>query len=329
MRKNGFLLMLPLVAVSLGSCAVNRRLLSSNSASDSSFPSSSSSPNTSNPPQGPSSSVDEDQVGYIPVNYGGTIQYGFYPQWVVSRPDLISALERGDGVTYGDSEYCQYEGGWFYKAAADTQDQDSYFTNEERIVPGQSYWFYCRPIVWIILEETQDGYLCLSEEVLEAWMFNGFYDGKINDHYANAWEDSALREYCNGKFIDWAFHLSNPDKYLIPQVIDNSPETTDSPNNEVNGRSTEDLSFPLCYQDFCHYRYAFSEEDPFKRTGYATDYARARGVRFVSNWGGYFWTRSPADGYKEVWCITSDGHFERVFCEDMTVGVRPAIFIAK
>ena len=48
-----------------------------------------------------------------------------------------------------------------------------------------------------------------------------------------------------------------------------------------------------------------------------------------TEWGGYFWTRSPADGYKEVWCITSDGHFERVFCEDMTVGVRPAIFIAK
>ena len=327
MKKLAWILFLSGLLLPLAGCTINPRLLSSVDPGDPS-----STPGKTSVPSGGASSqtnVSNDE-GFVPHNHGGIITYGFYPQTIVDDDELIYALDRLDGSHYLPNDAVEYEGNYYFRQTATPYSEGLDFSNHQQIYFGRTYWFICEPIRWIILSEEEEGYLCLSENVLEQHFFGNFYDGRRDGHYANAWQDSALRDFLNDKFFFYSCLYSDPDSYVLQVINDNSPATTDDPSYEQNGADTYDIGFALCYLDFCDYRYGFSNVDPFKRHAPATDYARARGVRYSSNAGGCYWTRSPSlGGYKEVWAIDESGSFQSNFIESGDIGVRPAIFIAK
>ena len=349
MKKLAWILFLSGLLLPLAGCTINPRLLSSVQPQDSSssWPGQSSEASSSGTSQTSASSSQPGAAsdtsgggyiqrsrptdeGFVPHNYGGVITYGFDPQTVVTDGNLIRALDRLDGSHYLQNGSCEYGGKYYYREGATPYSADCYFANSEWIEPNKPYWFVCEPIRWIVLGEYDEGYLCLSENVLEQWIFGNFYDGYSNGHYANAWQDSALQDFLNDKFIFNAFILSNPDSFLWEVTNDNSPASTEDSNNEPNGDTTYDRGFALCYQDFCNYNFAFSNDDPFKRHAPASDYAMARGVEYANNAGGFYWTRSPSlGGYKEAWAIDENGYFRSTYIEDAHVGVRPAIYLKR
>lgn len=170
------------------------------------------------------------------------------------------------------------------------------------------------PIEWIVLKREKDRALLLSKYCLDCKQYN--------TEYVNVtWETCNARKWLNQKFINDAFTLTEQEKIMITNVIndDNIEYETEGGNN------TDDKLFLLSIDEAENL--LTKEERQIK----CTDYAKAQGI-WMDNpiESPYWWLRSPGGDSLLAAVIHYRG---KMFagglniCVDDT-GIRPALWIS-
>jgi hypothetical protein len=130
------------------------------------------------------------------------------------------------------------------------------------------------PVLWDLLEETDDYYLLQSRYIL---------DQKVFDESQNTFENSSLRKWLNTEFIEEVFTHAEK-KILLPLFKD----------DKITILSQEELRLNK-------YKFGISNSGTFTRRKIATKYAINKGLynpkylfRMDSGFESWYWTRSPA-----------------------------------
>ena len=261
---------------------------------------------------------------------GKTITYGLYPQKNVNDSTLVSALNALS--TPEINGWYLYEGEYYAKLSATQEGSHYKFDNGTTIIRGTTYWFKCEPITWNVLSKTNGEYYILSSVLLDAHDYynsdsNRTIDGKTV--YPNNYEYSDIRSWLNKEFYNSAFALGNT--HIQTTNVNNGASTTDSKNNSYACNNTQDKVFLPSYQDYMKTSYGFSSSNYYTDTRYCrlTDRARARGASSLSSsYNGYYWTRSPSDGWSEsAQVVWPNGGISGIRTDDTYICVRPALSI--
>ena len=261
-----------------------------------------------------------------------TVTYGLYPQTNVNDNVIIGELNNMSTPYVND--YYLYHDELYAKVVA-TPNKDNYkFDNGNLIVAGNTYWFKCEPITWTILDEDKEGFFVLANVLLDAHYF--YKDQEVRNIggyavYPNDYEDSDIRAWLNGEFLNNAFGLDS--SYVLTTDVDNSAASTHSDANHYWCNDTKDKVFLPSYQDYTNLAYGFTNnrDSTSKRQVKPTDYARARGSYVNQSYSkgyGSYWTRSPDNYYNSsynVWVITSEGAIGFDGVEYAGDSVRPCI----
>lgn len=262
------------------------------------------------------------------------INYGKYPQTVVSDNSLILAL---NNLTETNSEgYYKYDGNEYAKLTA-TPDSGGYkFSDNTIVVSGTTYYFKVEPIKWRIISNNDGTIQLLSEYIIDSQ----YYHPNANTRtiggktiYSNNYEHSYIREWLNNSFYNKAF--GTPDQNaILTTLVDNSASTTSSSSNSYASNNTNDKIYLLSYQDSINSNYGFATSTSSNNTRYAvtTDYARAKGAFIdtsTNTYGnGFWWLRSPNSDYSNLaYLVLFDGTMTDNGVYHAYVGVRPALQI--
>ena len=158
-------------------------------------------------------------------------EYGWYPQSQVTDEELIeklnSSVDSDDFVSFGyycgtgsvgteaASDYMLYAdtvvSGEKYRGVIINEKRPlysynktgSYVFTQRNFTLGQVYWFKYEPIQWIILDE--DTGLVISKNALDASPFNNASSNADESGYNTDYDDSSLRSFVSGEFIENAF----------------------------------------------------------------------------------------------------------------------------
>lgn len=297
---------------------------------------------------------------------GDIIEFGSYPQTLVSSPTLIKALNQLNinWVSYGyyvgegkhgtmvQSDYMKYAdvvyNGEKYRAVTftDYRPYITYFPAEERwtnqkihgYTPNNIYWFKFNSIKWVILDPREG--LIVAKDVIDSQPYcntayltnNVYYSNVPNSLYINNYEASSIREWLNNDFYYTAFKKAEEDLIKITK-LDNRSYHSDY--SKFDSPSTNDKVFLPSYSDFSNASYGFNSDvsaHDNSRMGYGTDYARCQGLKIADFY---------EDNACNVW-LRNPGKSSRYVCEAYHygalsgstqdayytyVGVRPAISI--
>ena len=245
------------------------------------------------------------------------LNFGRYPQTVVSDENLIKELEK---ITETNSfGYIEYNGEEYKKHVADPLFYYYKFPNGDTIVHGQIYYFKVEPIKWRVLKASDGSYKLLSEYLLDSKQFYGSTPERIidgNSVYESNYEYSTIRAWLNGYngtnydvedytnkgFIDIAF--TEEEKAIIKTtLVDNSLESTGDKENQYVCNNTNDKIYLLSYQEATNTSYGFDSDRKIydsERLVQPTDYALACGCCMLTStyyYGyGYWYLRSPNFG---------------------------------
>ena len=250
----------------------------------------------------------------LELKKGETVQFGSYPQSLVSDADLNGKLNQlaadldwisyrytsgsgtkgsmteNDNMKYVDVEYegqkyrgvfiASYRPYWSYlqsSAEKSQQDDNGYKT-------GTNYWFRYEPLSWIVLDESSG--LVLSKMAIDSQphtqeIYTGSSETYLNKnctYYASDYENSYLRQWLNNDFYNTAF--SETEKTNIsPRVWNNSSAT--AKYSKYNSASTKDNIAVLSYSEAINTSYGFSGSVTVKdkaRQSFGTDYAKCQGL---------------------------------------------------
>ena len=254
-------------------------------------------------------SEPEDDSGDNPIfdDRNGTVTFGIYPQTRIDDEDIIAKLNRLESPS--SRGWHKYNNEYYAKTVGkltNTSDSESAylktFNDGTQIVPGQTYWFRCDPIVWDVLEEKSNGECTLRAQYL--------LDTHRFDDDNNNYEQSEIRSWLNSEFYDSAFVFSNKSKIVVTHV-DNSASQTDANSADLACEDTEDKVFLQCYQDLggdSNVRTRVSLNRDYCKD--LSDYAFATGAyKSASSVSGLYWLRSPSNttmndrNVPDVWYI--------------------------
>ena len=169
------------------------------------------------------------------------------------------------------------------------------------------------PIEWLVIAKEGDKALLLSKYALDQAAFH--------EEYAFVgWDDSDLRSWLNGSFLEAAFNEAEQAK-ILPTAI---PAAYNPYTMLKLGKATEDRIF---VPDVAEAEEYIIETDFAKVT--PTAYAAARGVYIYKNGNCYFWLRSPGDYKAHTACVNEFGKLavKKDVC-DAFVAVRPAMWVS-
>ena len=249
-----------------------------------------------------------------------TIEYGYYPQAVVSDNDIISALN--DLAPINANEWYLYDNEYYIKEVANVYNNEKYtFDNGINIINGNEYWFKVEPIKWNIINNADGNYYLLSSKLLDAHKFYENYENRTIDNnivLPNNYEYSDVRNWLNDKFYSMAFTDNNE---FIQE------------KNIVNDKL--DKVFLPSKDDYLNVNYGFDNdinEPSITREAKTTDYARARGAWYNTTsdlkYNGSYWTRSSTDEYSYcAWNVNSSGYLSKYAIDGNNHSIRPAIQI--
>lgn len=179
------------------------------------------------------------------------VSFGRYPQTEITaeaNAELFSRLEAagGDAASLEGDDYVRLEG----------------------------RWFRCDPIVWRVLEATEETALLMADRCLDAVPFHGEYRDV-------SWEDCDLRKWLNGPFAEAAFteqELKGIEVSAVPNAMNHYFGT-------ACGSGTHDRVFILSEEEVFSSEkaeaYGFMPSDAIPDRGRRlapTDYAAARGA---------------------------------------------------
>ena len=233
-----------------------------------------------------------------------------------------SSTESGKKVTWDCLWFGSYpqskitkKDGSIYTTLKNTDNWDK---NGDVIIDNIKYhktkkgYFKYKPIKWRVLQsENQEAFL-LSDLILDKQVYN-------ENSKAITWEESSLRAWLNGKFINRAFSDEEKEKINIAEIVnqDNQYYGTEGGNN------TADQIFLLSLSEV-------SGKKDGKKYGFLNDETRiCKTNSFSKMKAGLWWLRSPGDGSDYAAGVSSDGW---VFRSGDDVhhyydGVRPALHL--
>lgn len=266
---------------------------------------------------------------------GKSIEYGFYPQSVVSDENVITELNK---LTVSINSWYEYQGEYYTKVKASVYNNEGYkFDNGTSITNGKDYFFKCEPIKWSVLKVEGGNYFLLSSVLLDAHNYYNNYDERtINEVNisSNNYQHSSIREWLNFDFYNLAFGLSKD--YIIQANVDNSASTTNMDDNKYICENTMDKVYLPSYQDYINTSYGFDNDvsnTSSTRACKTTDYSRTVGAwsnetkDLLNN--GTYWTRSPSsEFYYTSWVVNSSGYLSNYAVDGTSHCVRPCITIS-
>ena len=258
---------------------------------------------------------------------GKTLTYGYYPQTHVNDEPLIASLnEIAEPEANG---WYLFDGQYYAKSQKELGYSGDSFDDGTAIETNGVYWFQCKPIEWKVLSIIDGKALVVSKFLLDAHRYNEEYPFKKDDHYANNYKESEIRQWLNSDFLSTAFCLG--DSALELTTVDNSAATTDDAGNIYASDSTEDKVFLLSYKDYFQTpAYGFTDDE--SRVAETTDYARAKGAFPATIEQGLryspYWTRSPYSYYSYTASFVHQfGYVGTIGVSSGDYCVRPAITV--
>lgn len=167
--------------------------------------------------------------------------------FAADETENASNYEIGDIVTYGNYE------------------QDGFYSNGEETIE------------WIVIARDRDNHaLLLSRYCLDALPYN-------EDGGDVTWEDSSIRAWLNGEFLESAFG-GDPNGFICTAEC----KTMDGRSGTDGGENTTDRIFLLAVDEVTQY---FPKES--SRRAPVTEYAKEQGAEYDKNGNGWWWLRTP------------------------------------
>lgn len=167
--------------------------------------------------------------------------------FAADETENASNYEIGDIVTYGGYE------------------QDGFYSNGEETIE------------WIVIARDRDNHaLLLSRYCLDALPYN-------EDGGDVTWEDSSIRVWLNGEFLESAFG-GDPNGFICTAEC----KTKDGRSGTDGGENTTDRIFLLAVDEVTQY---FPKES--SRRAPVTEYAKEQGAEYDKNGNGWWWLRTP------------------------------------
>ena len=261
-----------------------------------------------------------------------TVQYGMYPQHVVSDSFTLGAL---NALTETNQVgYYEYDEEYYCKVDSATPPTDStgtsHFSNGTEIVKGNKYWFKVEPINWKIMRTHEDTYELMSSTVLDKTFYNvkfegttmcGDYRGNNGLAYYGDYQYSHLRKFLNVNFYNQAFFLGNDQLQSV--TIDSA---------KLNPESEEYITTQIL-DDV--YAYTRSELEALYGAG---DWITGLGRRYsdyfmaIGAYSGYLTRTPPTDGRINFVISGSNpnnGSFNATTGCSTDLGIAPVINIKK
>ena len=167
--------------------------------------------------------------------------------FAADEAENASNYEIGDIVTYGNYE------------------QDGFYSNGEETIE------------WIVIARDRDNHaLLLSRYCLDALPYN-------EDGGDVTWEDSSIRAWLNGEFLESAFG-GDPNGFICTAEC----KTKDGRSGTDGGENTTDRIFLLAVDEVTQYLPKESS-----RRAPITEYAKEQGAEYDKNGNGWWWLRTP------------------------------------
>jgi len=182
-------------------------------------------------------------------------------------------------------------------------------------------------IEWLVLARDGNKALLLSRYGLDAKPYNE----KFVDI---TWEKCTLRTWLNGTFLNKAFTAAEQKGILLTNV-DNGSSQGYSKWSTSGGNNTQDKVFLLSYAEANKYfGVTYDDSKNTKSRVAPTAYAIKQGAYTSSNnktadgtAAGWWWLRSPGNYQPNAALVGADGSLSRIFVDDDSVCVRPALWI--
>ena len=263
--------------------------------------------------------ISDIDINANPVvsNDGKTVQYGLYPQTVVSDSTLISNLNSLEQASNG---WYIYDSNYYTKVTSSVYNNEEYtFNNGDFIINGNEYWFKCEPITWNVLNNNNGEYTLLSSLLLDTHKYYKDYSNRIINGetvLANHYSYSDIRSWLNNEFFNKAFFLNNA--FIQSVSIDNNLDKVYLPS----------------YEDYLNSNYGFDSQNgiSLSRQAKTTDYSRVLGSWYSKDSGyeynGTYWTRSASKDYSYcAWNVNSGGYISEYAIDGNSHSVRPCIKI--
>ena len=172
-------------------------------------------------------------------------------------------------------------------------------------------YFKYEPIKWRVLQSENGEAFLLSDVILDRQPYN-------ENRKAITWEESSLRAWLNGKFINRAFSDEEKENINITEIVnqDNQIYGTEGGNN------TSDKIFLLPLSEA-------SEQQDGEKYGFLDDRMRACENSTFSEAFSWWWLRSPGHDSDYAAEVRSNGWVYRYgsYVDDNCGGVRPALHL--
>ncbi len=242
--------------------------------------------------------------------------FGLYPQSRISDEAKISSLNQKEAESngwylLGESYYAKLE-------ASPSQDGLA-FANGTEAQSGETYWFSCSPVEWIVNPCTNASYFFYSNAskglytlfastILDAYTFGALY----GQNYAN------LSHWMNSSFFNSCFAFGNEEVQTVDAPYTYSTQTY------VNGQSkilvtkttqTANVFLPL-------YDEAYVSNFGREKTT-ATDYAIANGLAFDDSVWRYWTSNSGTNNIYTHQCLPETNMRDQINTKKH--GIRPAL----
>ncbi|MBQ9265752.1 MAG: hypothetical protein IJ186_01595 [Bacilli bacterium] len=235
---------------------------------------------------------------------GDYVYFGEYPQTVKKENVTIDETD-SKVIKNGDEDaFTCFKGsdGYYYaKVKSHTYNNNKYnFQDGQELITNTEYYFQVLPLKWRILSKdfNKDGndgdYLLLTDRIVDSYAFTKQenYDsstflmtkpGVPEGTYANNYEYSDLRVYCNNFFYNAAF--SDTQRALIEDTTyKNDKSTTKAAGRDKDTVTTcQDLTdkvFILSYEECHKEEYGFDKVGKYgdaERQLYCSDLSKANG----------------------------------------------------
>ena len=228
-------------------------------------------------------------------NYHSYINYGSFPQTVVTDEDLISNL---DNLSQTNNKgYLEYDGAEYLQVTSKVTSNSNLFHDHSRIYSDTTYYCKVEPIKWRLLGQHYGYYVLLSEYILDKQVYDDTWDiENINSTkiYCNNYEYSFIRQWLNDEFYNSAF--SDTEKLgVLNTEVDNSVASTGYDINYYHSKDTLDKVYLISYQEIME-NSGLSQEGE-KLMADSTDYARLNGCNIsdYTNPAAQWWLRSSVN----------------------------------
>lgn len=270
----------------------------------------------------------EAKPGVSPVlrSDEAVVEYGYYPQNVVTDSTLIAKLDALSPNSEVNNWYI-FEDKFYTKITASTYYDESYtFNNGTAITNGNTYWFSCDTIKWRIKEINNGVFTLLADTLLDTSVYyNGFDDRTIDSTivHPNNYKYSDVRKFLNDQFFQKAFVLNNT-------FVNDS-------TFKYGDENLTDKVYLFSKENYLNSNYGFETDvtqESNTRYCKVSDYARCVGAYVNSRNAksdilknnGIYLTRSESDEftYSNI-CVNSAGYLSNYSVTSSGSCVRPVI----